>query len=160
MYDKLQWSVHHDCKFWNLSKVFHDLNNNILNKSKIVSKFIQYKIITFYKTNIVLLLKFSHLFSQDLFTKFRVVSLKETILGGNQWLSENTKLTWTTADDSDHSRHDGERPSETPGQEFLDPKRVMLTPMQIRTFVAEISPNWTWFRYQNIYMYTHECSEF
>ncbi|XP_026811581.1 lysosomal alpha-mannosidase-like isoform X3 [Rhopalosiphum maidis] len=55
------------------------------------------------------LLRFEHIFEynedknlstpvvldvQDLFTKFRIVSLKETILGGNQWLSENTKLTW------------------------------------------------------------------
>jgi len=72
------------------------------------------------------------------------VSLKETILGGNQWLSENTKLAWTAADDgNDRSRLDGERPggATTAGRESLDPKHVMLTPMQIRTFVAEISPN-------------------
>lgn len=71
-----------------------------------------------------------------MFTKFRIVSLKETILGGNQWLPENTKLTWMTENNVSRDR---EQPAKT-DQELLDPKHVMLTPMQIRTFVAEITP--------------------
>ncbi|XP_027845178.2 lysosomal alpha-mannosidase-like isoform X1 [Aphis gossypii] len=74
---------------------------------------------------------------QDLFTKFRIVSLKETILGGNQWLSENTKLTWMS---ENRNSPNTEQPPRT-DQKFSDPKHVMLTPMQIRTFVAEIIPN-------------------
>lgn len=98
------------------------------------------------------LLRFEHIFEynedknlstpvvldvQDLFTKFRIVSLKETILGGNQWLSENTKLTWMSENKNSPNT---EQPTRT-DQKFSDPKHVMLTPMQIRTFVAEIIPN-------------------
>ncbi|VVC31552.1 Hypothetical protein CINCED_3A003390 [Cinara cedri] len=105
-----------------------------------------------WKDNSVLL-RFEHIFEynedknlstpiainvEDLFTKFRIVSLRETILGGNQWLSENTKLTWSaTTSDSDDSW-----PIRTERQLLpLDPKQILLTPMQIRTFVAEIAPN-------------------
>lgn len=73
-----------------------------------------------------------------MFTKFRIVSLKETILGGNQWLSENSKLTWTTANNGSRDR---DQPTQTVADKklVLDPKHIMLTPMQIRTFVAEIT---------------------
>ncbi|XP_060838045.1 lysosomal alpha-mannosidase-like isoform X3 [Rhopalosiphum padi] len=98
------------------------------------------------------LLRFEHIFEynedknlstpvvldvQDLFTKFRIASLKETILGGNQWLSENTKLTWMS---ENKNSTDTEQPTR-PEQKLSDPKHIMLTPMQIRTFVAEIIPN-------------------
>ncbi|XP_025208867.1 lysosomal alpha-mannosidase-like isoform X1 [Melanaphis sacchari] len=98
------------------------------------------------------LLRFEHIFEynedknlstpvvldiQDLFTKFRIVSLKETILGGNQWLSENTKLTWIPENSNSSDTKQPIRPDQT----LSDPKHVMLTPMQIRTFVAEIIPN-------------------
>ncbi|XP_015365920.1 PREDICTED: lysosomal alpha-mannosidase isoform X2 [Diuraphis noxia] len=98
------------------------------------------------------LLRFEHIFEynenknlstpividvEDLFTKFRVVSLKETILGGNQWLEDNTKLTWMPED----SNSLGTKPSKKPDQKSIDPRHIMLTPMQIRTFVAEIIPN-------------------
>jgi hypothetical protein len=73
-----------------------------------------------------------------LFTKFRIVSLKETILGGNQWLSENSKLTWMTENNRSTDR-DRPTQTETNIKLVLDPKHIMLTPMQIRTFVAEIT---------------------
>lgn len=73
---------------------------------------------------------------QEIFTKFRINSLKETILGGNQWLTENTKLTWKV---EDKSLQDKTHPTNV-DQKLLDPKHIMLTPMQIRTFVAEITP--------------------
>lgn len=79
---------------------------------------------------------------QDLFTKFSVVSLRETILGGNQWLSENTKLEWSVQNDS--SEDPGPpQPTASPDDRHkpLDLKHIVLTPMQIRTFVAEITPN-------------------
>lgn len=75
---------------------------------------------------------------QDLFTKFQIVSLKETLLGANQWLSENTKLTWTK--DNSHSPTKTQPINEI-DQKEVDPKNIMLTPMQIRTFVAEITSN-------------------
>ncbi|XP_025413400.1 lysosomal alpha-mannosidase-like isoform X2 [Sipha flava] len=99
------------------------------------------------------LLRFEHIFEynedkdlsipvvidiQDLFTKFRIVSLKETILGGNQWLSENSKLTWMTENNRSTDR-DRPTQTETNIKLVLDPKHIMLTPMQIRTFVAEIT---------------------
>jgi hypothetical protein len=58
-------------------------------------------------------------------------------LGGNQWLSENTKLTWMS---ENKNSPDTEQPTR-PEQKLSDPKHIMLTPMQIRTFVAEIIPN-------------------
>ncbi|XP_050429142.1 lysosomal alpha-mannosidase-like isoform X2 [Adelges cooleyi] len=72
---------------------------------------------------------------QDLFTKFRIVSLRETILGGNQWLSENNKLSWRT-DDNDLEVDE----SPTRSYKTVDPTHILLTPMQIRTFVSEIIP--------------------
>lgn len=80
-----------------------------------------------------------NLLFQDIFTKFRVVSLKETILGGNQWKSENTKLTWTADGKSSKEKT---QPANV-DQNSLDSKHILLTPMQIRTFVAEITPNHT-----------------
>ncbi|XP_050428079.1 lysosomal alpha-mannosidase-like [Adelges cooleyi] len=73
---------------------------------------------------------------QDLFTKFRIVSLRETILGGNQWLSQHTKLSWRTEDNTIVKE---EIPISNNG-ETTDPKHISLTPMQIRTLVAEIVP--------------------
>lgn len=58
-------------------------------------------------------------------------------MGGNQWLSENTKLTWKT---ESNNLEDRKRPVMT-DHKLLDPKHILLTPMQIRTFVAEIAPN-------------------
>lgn len=79
---------------------------------------------------------------QDLFTKFSVVSLRETILGGNQWLSENTKLEWSVENDSSKDRVPPQpTASSDDRQKPLDLKHIVLTPMQIRTFVAEITPN-------------------
>lgn len=83
--------------------------------------------------------------SQDLFTRFRIVTLKETILGGNQWVSENAKLKWAT-EDNNNSYEDIEvrqsPPKSTDKRSLnVNPKQILLTPMQIRTFVAEITPS-------------------
>lgn len=76
-------------------------------------------------------------FFQDLFTRFRIDSLKETTLDGNQWLSENIKLKWMAQENDFQDRDEPTSTDET----FIDPKSIMLNPMQIRTFIAKITPN-------------------
>ncbi|XP_050536747.1 lysosomal alpha-mannosidase-like [Daktulosphaira vitifoliae] len=71
---------------------------------------------------------------EDLFTNFRITSLHETTLGANQWLSENSRLSWKTDDEDTLNSHN----IENTDQVSVNPKQVALTPMQIRTFVAEI----------------------
>jgi len=41
------------------------------------------------------------------------------------------------------SNSSGTKQSKKPDQKSIDPRHIMLTPMQIRTFVAEIIPNST-----------------
>ncbi|XP_050428078.1 lysosomal alpha-mannosidase-like [Adelges cooleyi] len=71
---------------------------------------------------------------QDVFLNFHIISLKETTLGANQWLSENIRLSWKSDDKSTPSSDQIDKNTFTE----IDPKHILLTPMQIRTFVAEI----------------------
>jgi len=89
------------------------------------------------------------IFIQDMFTRFSVVSMRETILGGNQWLSENSKLTWSV-ENGVGTRDQVQQPVRDDNQQPLDLGHVMLTPMQIRTFVAEIKPNSAWLSYRKL----------
>lgn len=70
----------------------------------------------------------------NLFTTFEVTSLRETTLGGNQWLEDNQRLNFTSAYQSD-----GAYQEDFVNKELLEDSIVTLKPMQIRTFVIEVS---------------------
>lgn len=80
---------------------------------------------------------------QGLFTKFEVVSLRETTLGGNQWLDENVRLQWNKGEDMTNPDISKDK---IEGIQLKNEKQVVaekdleitLTPMQIRTFIAQI----------------------
>ncbi|XP_047001000.1 lysosomal alpha-mannosidase-like [Schistocerca americana] len=65
---------------------------------------------------------------EALFTPFSISSIRETTLGGNQWLEDNTRLIWV----------DEEGTPSTTRQSKEDIPNVTLEPMEIRTFVIEI----------------------
>ncbi|XP_071952735.1 lysosomal alpha-mannosidase-like [Antedon mediterranea] len=68
---------------------------------------------------------------KGLFADFDIISVQEMTLGGNQLLSEAKRLKWKTAD--------GLVPTDyKPEPVSADTLSVMLTPMQIRTFIAKI----------------------
>lgn len=66
---------------------------------------------------------------EALFAPFTVSSIRETTLGANQWLEDNTRLIWT----------DESGISSTTRQPTDDIPNVVLEPMQIRTFIIEIN---------------------
>jgi lysosomal alpha-mannosidase len=63
----------------------------------------------------------------DLFATFTITELQETTLGGNIPLDENVRLSWPGS-------------SSTEGTKDVDGLKVTLAPMQIRTFLAKITP--------------------
>ncbi|XP_049857093.1 lysosomal alpha-mannosidase-like [Schistocerca gregaria] len=65
---------------------------------------------------------------EALFAPFSISSIRETTLGGNQWLEDNTRLIWI----------DEEGTASTTRQSKGDIPNVTLEPMEIRTFVIEI----------------------
>ncbi|XP_049776423.1 lysosomal alpha-mannosidase-like [Schistocerca cancellata] len=65
---------------------------------------------------------------EALFTPFSISSIRETTLGGNQWLEDNTRLIWV----------DEEGTPSTTRQSKEDIPNVTLEPMEICTFVIEI----------------------
>ncbi|XP_026462046.1 lysosomal alpha-mannosidase-like isoform X2 [Ctenocephalides felis] len=79
---------------------------------------------------------------QDLFSAFTVKSLRETTLGGNQWLSEAERFKWKTNDK--RARRHGEYSNDAKTYKMekhfvpLAGTEVTLRPMEIRTFVLEI----------------------
>ncbi|XP_049803878.1 lysosomal alpha-mannosidase-like [Schistocerca nitens] len=66
---------------------------------------------------------------EELFTPFVVKSIRETTLAANQWLGEYDRLNWT--DTSGISMDSWEVPNDIPN--------ISLKPMQIRTFVVEVT---------------------
>ncbi|CAH1973774.1 unnamed protein product [Acanthoscelides obtectus] len=92
----------------------------------------------------------------DIFTPFQITTIKETTLGGNQWLSDNHRLHFETAgkledllreegafDDTkstEESTHT-KRATIIDASEDVDNLKIKLTPMQIRTFIIEIKVN-------------------
>ncbi|XP_049791934.1 lysosomal alpha-mannosidase-like [Schistocerca nitens] len=66
---------------------------------------------------------------EALFTPFDVSSIRETTLGANQWLEDNTRLIWT---DETGTASSTRQPTD-------DIPNVVLEPMQIRTFIIEIN---------------------
>ncbi|KAH1004274.1 hypothetical protein HUJ04_004053 [Dendroctonus ponderosae] len=65
---------------------------------------------------------------QDLFTSFKVLSLRETTLGANQYLQDNNRIRFNVADAKS-------RKIVQEDDDFI----VILEPMQIRTFILKVS---------------------
>lgn len=93
---------------------------------------------------------------QDIFTTFQITSLKETTLGGNQWLNENKRLYFDEGDDLEKLKTSRSARHRTTNQnekrtftskkksrvaEDIDNLQITLNPMEIRTFVATVE--WT-----------------
>ncbi|GAB6024396.1 hypothetical protein CHUAL_009562 [Chamberlinius hualienensis] len=71
---------------------------------------------------------------QNIFTDFIITSLTETTLGANIWLQDLNRFTWNTTQGSTSAKpHTGSKPT-------AGPFDIELQPMQIRTFLAEITP--------------------
>ncbi|KAG5895850.1 hypothetical protein JTB14_038276 [Gonioctena quinquepunctata] len=80
---------------------------------------------------------------RGLFSPFEITSLRETTLGGNQWLADNHRLIFNTTnylEDSVPEKFAENRKLEEPGDSFddRDDMKISLTAMQIRTFIIEI----------------------
>lgn len=71
----------------------------------------------------------------DLLADYTITSAVETTLGGNQWASEVSRLPWTTADD-----HQQPLKVSTKFQP-VGKTSVTLLPMEIRTFIIQMTPN-------------------
>lgn len=74
---------------------------------------------------------------QDLFAPFTVTSVRETTLGGNQWIEEMNRLKWDI-ETNEVNKSSFESPA-TPilvGENFIN---VLMKPMEIRTFVINVS---------------------
>ncbi|XP_045462132.1 lysosomal alpha-mannosidase isoform X1 [Harmonia axyridis] len=67
-----------------------------------------------------------------LFTPFEVTSIRETTLGANQWLSENSRLQFATEDVN------FERNPRYIVVNAEDEFEIRLNPMQIRTFIVDV----------------------
>lgn len=61
-----------------------------------------------------------------------MTSLRETTLGANQWLEDNERLEWSIQDD------DADKAQMSKSQRETDDLEITLTPMQIRTFIADV----------------------
>lgn len=69
---------------------------------------------------------------QDLFATFTIKNLRETTLGGNQWLEDNERIFFRSVYQSDEMSHSKAEES----SEYA----VTLNPMEIRTFIIEVEP--------------------
>lgn len=76
-------------------------------------------------------------FFQDLFSAFIVTSVRETTLGGNQWLEENNRLKWNTEENDIFKTNYSSVPLYSENEDAIS---VELKPMQIRTFIVKLSP--------------------
>ncbi|KAH1004273.1 hypothetical protein HUJ04_004052 [Dendroctonus ponderosae] len=70
---------------------------------------------------------------QNLFATFTIKSLRETTLGGNQWLEDNERMIFKSLYQSDGLNY-------RPVAEELGEFAVTLNPMEIRTFIIQIEP--------------------
>ncbi|CAD1474134.1 unnamed protein product, partial [Heterotrigona itama] len=74
---------------------------------------------------------------QDLFATFTVVSIKETTLGGNQWIQDMNRLKWESETNDVFQMEDNLSHSVEMEGSVIN---VLLKPMEIRTFIVEIVP--------------------
>jgi hypothetical protein len=72
-----------------------------------------------------------------MFTAFDIVEARETTLGGNQWYEESSRFDWDV-DTNEIVPPQRNRRNEAPTSS--NGFRVILQPMQIRTFIIQISP--------------------
>lgn len=88
---------------------------------------------------------------QTLFSAFTITSVQEMALGGDIPLHNVSRLLWNTATGTGGSGGRGSQPSDPPTALLsppgtpkprplarLDPRRVTLEPMEIRTFLASV----------------------
>ncbi|XP_033225298.1 lysosomal alpha-mannosidase-like [Belonocnema kinseyi] len=73
---------------------------------------------------------------QDLFSAFTITSVRETTLGGNQWLEDNDRLKWFSDEDFVVGKNYTFKPIVSQNQ-----MEVVLMPMQIRTFILDVLPH-------------------
>ncbi|KAK0161282.1 hypothetical protein PV327_009769 [Microctonus hyperodae] len=71
----------------------------------------------------------------DLFNDFKIVSLRETTLGANQWIESMARLEWHIRDNEDNEVNNQTDQVKIQGNTI----NVLLKPMEIRTFVLTIS---------------------
>ncbi|XP_043527609.1 lysosomal alpha-mannosidase isoform X2 [Frieseomelitta varia] len=74
---------------------------------------------------------------QDLFATFTIVSIKETTLGGNQWIKDTNRLKWEPETNDIFQMEENLSHSVEMNGNVMN---VLLKPMEIRTFIVEIVP--------------------
>ncbi|XP_033225120.1 lysosomal alpha-mannosidase-like [Belonocnema kinseyi] len=72
---------------------------------------------------------------QDLFADFTITSVRETTLGGNQWLEDSDRLKWVPDEDYVVKNNYILEPI-IPENKMV----LVLMPMQIRTFIVDVLP--------------------
>lgn len=70
----------------------------------------------------------------EVFDKYEF-TIRETTLDGNQWLDETVRLKFTTDSEGEAKKHERYQKIE---KENYDDYVIMLTPMEIRTFVVTV----------------------
>lgn len=86
----------------------------------------------------LLLIQNIYLLFQDLFAPFVIVSLRETTLGANQWLNDNERLHFGRDSDSNDQENDINYLLYKRQTSSSDMLKIVLNPMQIRTFVIDV----------------------
>ena len=73
-----------------------------------------------------------------MFSAFTVTSVDETTLGGNDWIEENKRLKWTLEENDSEENNNSFNTMRS--NKDTDDIIISLMPMQIRTFIVNISP--------------------
>lgn len=81
-------------------------------------------------------MRLNTIFFQDLFAPFTVVAVRETTLGGNQWIEDLERLKWEM-ETNDILLNDN--PTVPPVVVEDDNVNVLMNPMDIRTFIIKVS---------------------
>ncbi|XP_012260438.2 lysosomal alpha-mannosidase isoform X2 [Athalia rosae] len=76
---------------------------------------------------------------KDLFSFFAVTSIRETTLGGNQWLEDADRLEWISESNEVFREEVVDVNSESAFDDAGDTINILLRPMEIRTFVIKIA---------------------
>lgn len=79
---------------------------------------------------------------QKFFEPFKIDTIYETSLGGNQWYQDMRRLQWTT--DPDFLSHYNTSLESAVDRSFVDVFNITLAPMMIRTFVISVSYTAWW----------------
>ena len=72
-----------------------------------------------------------------MFNGFTVTSVKESLLDGNQLKKDSKRMTWKEVNGTDEHQI----PSTTGFDAEINLKKVLLKPMQIRSFVLSLKQN-------------------